>query len=200
MRKLQYMTMLISLMLCILLMANVLMANTVKQQVENSVMIISTCAEDDPRIKETLKKLAGLDEKAVAEELILHLKSKESAVRRAAIYILWQGKFKDIKLASKELIKLCKHKEEYTRGMAALALGEKKVKLSYDELAKMTLKDKSSYARRCGAYALGLLGDAKARPVLEKALKDTDTNVKNNAQAALDMISKSEKSKSEKNN
>ena len=52
----------------------------------------------------------------------------------------------------------------------------------------MTLHDKSGYARRCGAYALGMLGDAKAIPVLQQALKDPDKLVQNNAGAAIIML------------
>ena len=58
----------------------------------------------------------------------------------------------------------------------------------------MTTEDKSGYARRCGAYGLGLLGQDKAIPALKKALKDSDKHVRNNAEAALTMLEKSESS------
>ena len=52
----------------------------------------------------------------------------------------------------------------------------------------MTTSDTSAYARRCAAYALGLLGKPEARGVLEKALKDKEAFVRNNAEAALTML------------
>ena len=69
-------------------------------------------------------------------------------------------------------------------------LGGAKADSAFDELAEMTANDKSPFARRCGAYALGLLGDQRARPVLEKALKDPNNLVSNNAEAALTMLAK----------
>jgi tetratricopeptide (TPR) repeat protein len=74
--------------------------------------------------------------------------------------------------------------------MAALALGGNKVSAAYDAIAKMTLHDEDAYARRCAAYALGLLGDSKALPVLEQALQDKEDSVKRNAQAAITMLTK----------
>ena len=72
--------------------------------------------------------------------------------------------------------------------MAALALGEGQAASSFDILNDMTLNDKDGYARRCGAYALGLMGNEKALPTLEKALKDSDPLVKANAEAAITML------------
>jgi beta-lactamase regulating signal transducer with metallopeptidase domain len=164
-----------------------------KKIVEDAVLVISTCAENDPKVQKALESLKGLDEQAAVKEVAKFLDSDKNTVRRSAMYILWKGNFKSIEPAAASLEKLCSHKEEYTRGMAALALGAGKVDLSFDTLCKMTLEDSSAYARRCAAYALGLIGKADAKPVLEKALKDSDFNVRNNAEAALTMISQAEK-------
>jgi len=72
--------------------------------------------------------------------------------------------------------------------MAAIALGGRKIDSSFELLREMTLNDSSGYARRCAAYALGLLGRAEAVPILEKALKDPEAFVRNNAEAALTML------------
>jgi HEAT repeat protein len=164
--------------------------------VEKAVMTISTCAETDPRVEQSLKSLQGLDENAVVKELVKFLDSDENTVRRSAIYILWKGDFKSIEPVVPGLQKLCSHEEEYTRGMAALALGAAKVDSSFDVLCNMTLNDSSAYARRCAAYALGLMGNPEAKDVLEKALKDSDINVRSNAEAALTMLLQVEKPKS----
>jgi len=165
----------------------------VRDGARKAVKTIATCAETDPRVKESLDALKGLDEKVVIDEMASFLDSKRTTIRRAAIYVLWKGEFTDIAGAAEGLMTLCSHEEEYTRGMAALCLGQNKVAASFDTLVDMTRDDKSGYARRCGAYALGLLGDPKARPVLKEALKDSDSNVRNHAESALVMLSGAEK-------
>ncbi len=156
--------------------------------VEQAVMTISTCAEGDPRVTKALESLKGLDESAVVNELVKFLDSETGTVRRSAIYVLWKGDLKDVSAAVPALEKLCSHKEETTRGMAAITLGASKAESSFDALCDMTLKDTSGYARRCAAYALGLMGRVDARPTLEKATKDSDHLVQNNAKAALAML------------
>ncbi|KKM85810.1 hypothetical protein LCGC14_1285350, partial [marine sediment metagenome] len=158
--------------------------------VKEAVLTISTCGETDPRVKPTLASLSGLAEPAVVEAVAKFLGSDKNTVRRSAIYILWKADFASIAPAVGGLTKLCKHTEDFTRGMAALTLGGRKIDGSFRTLSDMTLKDKSPYARRCGAYALGLLGRADARGVLKKALTDKDQFVRNNAEAALTMLDK----------
>ena len=158
--------------------------------VEKSVLAISTCAEGDPRIHAAMANIESFDESAVLSELKKYLTSEKGTIRRSAIYVIWQGEFSNIADAITELEKLCSHDEDLTRGMAGLALGQNKVLSSFDILKKMTLDDPSGYARRCGAYALGLLGDTRAKPILEKALNDPDRLVQNNAEAALTMLTK----------
>ncbi|MDP6634449.1 MAG: HEAT repeat domain-containing protein [Phycisphaerae bacterium] len=156
--------------------------------VTQAVMTISTCAETDPRVKPALESLVGLNEPAVVKELAGHFDSEKNTVRRSAVYILWKGDFSKITAAEAGLTKLCKHKEGMTRGMAALTLGGRKVNSSFRTLCDMTLKDQSPYARRCAAYALGLMQNPAARSVLEKALKDKNEFVSSNAEAALTML------------
>jgi len=156
--------------------------------VTQAVMTISICAETDPQVKPALESLSGLNEPAVVKELTKHFDSGKNTVRRSSIYILWKGDFAKITPAEAGLTKLCKHKEGMTRGMAALTLGSRKINSSLQTLCDMALKDESPYARRCAAYALGLMGNPDARPVLEKALKDKNEFVSNNAEAALTML------------
>jgi len=151
---------------------------------------ISTMAESDSRIPGLLQSLRELKEPAVVKELTKYFDSDKNTVRRAAIYIVWKGEFSDASPAVPGLVKLCSHEEDLTRGMAAIALGGMKADSAFDKLADMTSGDKSSYARRAAAYALGLLGKQEARPILEKALKDPDQFVRNNAEAALTMLAK----------
>lgn len=158
--------------------------------VEKAVITISTCGETDPRLKKSMDSLKGIQEIPLVTALSSYLDSETQIIRRSAIYIFWRGGFSDISAVQTKLLELCGHKENYTRGMAALTLGEHKAGGAYETLVDMTLNDKDGYARRCGAYALGLLGDDKALPTLEQALQDTDDNVKSNAQAAITMLTK----------
>ena len=162
----------------------------VKAIVEKAVLTISTCAETDPKVRESLDSLKGIQEEPLVTELSNYLDSETATIRRSAIYILWRGGLSDISAAGDKLLELCRHEENFTRGMAALALGEHKLSDAYDTLVEMTLNDEDGYARRCGAYALGLLGDPEALPVLEQALEDSDDLVKSNAQAAITMLTK----------
>jgi hypothetical protein len=154
-----------------------------------AVKIVSTCAEGDPRIKDALALLkADLAEADVVQALAAHLDSSVATERRASIYLLQNGGWKDLAPAVPKLTALLSHEEVFTRGMAAMALGQGKVTASFDAIAAMTTKDADGYARRCAAYALGLMGDARAKPVLEEALKDSDKRVTANARAALAML------------
>jgi hypothetical protein len=157
------------------------------------VYTISQCAEGDPRVDEALAKLHAAPQEGLVASLVPHLESSKATVRRSAVYVLQNGGFADITPAVVPLQKLLAHKEDLTRGMAALALGQNHVSESFEALTKMTKEDSSGYARRCAAYALGLLGDARGETVLNAALNDPETLVRNNAKAALQML-KSKKS------
>ena len=156
--------------------------------VKNVILTISTCTESDPKVARSLKKLETLDEKAAVSEIVKYLDSDKPTVRRSAIFVLWRGEFDSIAPAQQKLLELCSHDENATRGMAAIALGAARVPASFETLTDMTLNDADGYARRCSAYALGLYGDEKALEVLNKALEDKDPMVKQNAQAAITML------------
>jgi len=156
--------------------------------VKNVILTISTCAESDPKVARSLKKLEALDETAAVSEIAEYLDSDKPTVRRSAIFVLWRGEFDSIAPAQQKLLELCSHDESFTRGMAAIALGAARAPASFETMADMTLNDADGYARRCSAYALGLYGDKKALEVLNKALQDKDPMVKQNAQAAITML------------
>jgi hypothetical protein len=158
--------------------------------VKNAVETISTCGETDPRIKDATNLLAGLDCGLVVTEVCKYLDSDTDTIRRAAIYTLWKGGLPDITAAEAKLITLCSHKENLTRGMAALTLSSIKTPASLDAIKKMA-EDSDGYARRCAVYALCLYGDSATIPIVEKALKDNDPMVKANAQAAMTVLIKS---------
>lgn len=158
--------------------------------VNKAVLTIATCTDGDLRVGDSLKTLKGIDETKVVAELAKYLDDSQPTVRRSALYALWRSGFGSIEQAEPKLLQLCSNEESYTRGMAALALGQYKAASSFETLKDMTLNDKDGYARRCAAYALGLYGDKAALPTLEKALNDSDALVKGNSQAAITMINK----------
>jgi len=167
-----------------------------KPIIHKAVMTISTLAENDPKLKPMIEEIGNIANDTATGLLAEYLESPRPTVRRSAIYICWQGKFDNLGVAAKKLIKLCSHEKEMTRGMAALALGGNKEQSAFEILSDMTINDTSSYARRCGAYALGLLGNTDALPILKKALNDEDFNVKNNADAAITMLTELNENKS----
>jgi len=156
--------------------------------VQKAVLVISTCTEWDPRVTQQLDRLKPLNSAAVVRALKPFLASKKDTIRRSAVYILWRGELKGTSAAAADLIALCSHEEDMTRGMAALALGVTGADSALKKLCEMTLKERSGYARRCAAYALGQLGNPKAKSTLEKAMKDRDRQVRNNAEAALRLL------------
>jgi predicted Ser/Thr protein kinase len=155
------------------------------QVVSQALDTISQCAEGDPRVATALKTLRGLDPAQVVSALVPLLDSPVPTLRRSAIYVLYVGGLKPIDPAVAPLQKLLGHSEEFTRGMAAVALGTNRVASSFDALVSMAKNDSSAYARRCAVAALGLLGDERAIPVLKAAQSDADPSVRKNATDAL---------------
>ncbi|XHR31300.1 MAG: protein kinase [Chthoniobacteraceae bacterium] len=158
------------------------------QIVQRAVETISQCSEGDPRVTEAMRTLKPLDSAQVVSALVPFLDSSIATVRRSAIYILYVGGLKSIEPAIAPLEKLLTNPEDLTRGMAALALGTNKVADSFDALVLMAKNDTSGYARRCAVYALGLLGNEQAIPVLKAAQNDSDPTVRQNAQNALNLL------------
>lgn len=156
--------------------------------IAQAIRTISQCTENDPRVAEAMTKLRSIPQAQIIPGLLPYLDSSTNTIRRSAVYVLWKGGFADLAATAGPLKKLLAHSEDLTRGMAALALGQNRASESFDALAKMTREDRSGYARRCGAYALGLLGDRRAEPVLKAALSDPEAMVAANAKAALELL------------
>jgi hypothetical protein len=154
--------------------------------VRKAVMTLSICGEViDPRAKKALATLKELKEAETVKAIAKYLSAEQGTVRRSANYILWKGPFASIAPAEAELIKACSYPDAETRAMAAMALGGRKVAAAFKPLCDMTLNDKSPLARRHAACALSLLGNRKAIPILQKATKDKDNLVVQNAKLAL---------------
>lgn len=163
----------------------------VKSSVKEVVDIISTCTEQDTeKIKSAFALLKDFPQEQVLEELIVYLDSDTPKIRRAAIVTIYKNEWDNYEKAVEPLIDLLSHKEDLTRGMAAIALGELKVHRAFNQIAELLESDGSSYARRCAAHALGAIGNKKAIPYLKRALNDPNELVRNNAKHALELLEK----------
>ncbi len=120
--------------------------------------------------------------------LVPWLNNNTATKRRSAVYALQMLPWDDATPALPSLRKLLTHKEDMTRGMAALTLASLGDKSSYDAFARMLKDDDSGYARRCAAWALGELADQQAVAALEAARKDRDSLVASNADNALQRL------------
>jgi len=109
------------------------------------------------------------------------LGSEEATKRRSAIDIIAQLNWEDAGPSFVPLRKLLQHEEDFTRGMAALALGAKCDTGAYDTIVRLLIEDPSGYTRRCAAFALGDMKKPEALVPLKAALeKSTDTMVSGN--------------------
>ena len=97
---------------------------------------ISVMAETNPQLPKVLESVKGLNQERVVAEAAKFLDSKEGNMRRAAIYILWRGEFSSVEPAAPQLLRLCEHEEDLTRGMAAITLGANHIAKSLPVLIK----------------------------------------------------------------
>lgn len=158
--------------------------------VQDAIRTISACAEGDPRIDAAFKKTAAFDKPEVVREIVPFLDSKQDTIRRSAIYMLMQGEYPSIGPAEPKLLELTTHPEQFTRGMALIALGKNHIQSAIKPLSDATLHDQSPYVRRSAAYALGELGNPDALPILQQAQADPDANVAKNATVAAGLLRK----------
>jgi cyclophilin family peptidyl-prolyl cis-trans isomerase/HEAT repeat protein len=87
-----------------------------------------------------------------------------------------------------DLIRLLGDGEARVRRRAALAVGRVGLREAVDPLRPLLAADPEPDVRSMAAFALGLIGDAAARPALVTALADPDPIVQGRAAEALGMI------------
>ncbi|MBN2055938.1 HEAT repeat domain-containing protein [bacterium] len=119
----------------------------------------------------------------VAEPLIQNLKSELAGVPEYTAFILgWVADNRAINPLRAML------QESDSKKRAALqALGNMEAKDALDDMVKL-LKDPSERVRQDAAYSLGILGDDRAIPHLEKAKEDQNDLVKWFADEAIQRI------------
>ena len=87
-----------------------------------------------------------------------------------------------------DLIRLLADTEARVRRRAALAAGRVGLREAVDPLTPLLTADPEPDVRAMAAFALGLIGDAAARPALVQALADADAVVQGRAAEALGTI------------
>ena len=87
-----------------------------------------------------------------------------------------------------DLIRLLGDNEARVRRRAPLAIGRVGLAEGVDPLARLLASDNDPEVRQIAAFALGLIGDAAARPALQAALKDASPLVQGRAADALGLI------------
>ncbi|HPO15459.1 MAG TPA: HEAT repeat domain-containing protein, partial [Candidatus Hydrogenedentes bacterium] len=107
----------------------------------------------------------------------------------SAVYIINTLNWDDPSPAFAPLRALLTHKEDTTRGMAALALGAIRDAGAYDTLVRLLADDPSAYTRRCVAFALGDMMNTDALVPLKAAKeKSVDPLVSGNIDNAVDRL------------
>lgn len=162
----------------------------VQRAIDQAIDTLSNTSEfERDRVKSVFNSVRGQPQKQALEALCGWLQSPVATKRRSAVYIIGALPWDDASPGFPPLLKLLKHEEALTRGMAALTLATvSKTGDCYDAVLEMAQKDKDAYARRCAAWALGELGDPKALEALKAIASDSDAMVAANAVNATDRL------------
>ncbi|MBI5091111.1 MAG: HEAT repeat domain-containing protein [Candidatus Hydrogenedentes bacterium] len=161
----------------------------VQKNIQHAIEMLSTTSEfERDKVKAVFDIVRAQPNRPALDALCEWLKSDVATKRRSAVHIIGALPWEDASPAFQPLQDLLTHKENSTRGMAALTLATIGGSASYDAIVGMAQKDTDAYARRCAAWALGELGDPKALEPLQTVSKDPDTNVARNAENAIDRL------------
>jgi cyclophilin family peptidyl-prolyl cis-trans isomerase/HEAT repeat protein len=87
-----------------------------------------------------------------------------------------------------DLVALLQDSEARIRRRAALAAGRVRLPDAIGGLTQLLQSDKDAEVRQMAAFAMGLIGDASAAPVLTAALIDADPTIQGRAAEALGLI------------
>lgn len=119
----------------------------------------------------------------VAPILIENLLSDQDGVAEYTAFILgWIGDKRCIQ-PLREMLKTTPSKKEH----AMRALGFMQAKEAFDDLVSL-LSDSNNRVRQTAAYSLGLMGDDRAVPLLQKAKDDPDELVRFFANESIERI------------
>lgn len=162
----------------------------VKGEVYKAIKLLSVTNESQTeQVAQSFDYIKPLPNAEAMKYLCEWLSAKKATERRSAVHIITSLNWDDPSPAFEPLRKLLTHKEDTTRGMAALALGAIRDAGAYDALVRLLSEDPSGYTRRCVAFALGDMMNTDALVPL-KAAKDKpdDPLVSGNIDNAVDRL------------
>jgi len=161
----------------------------VGKDVEAAIFLLSTSnSRQRAKVMGAFALIRQHPQSEALQELLPWLADERPTKRRSAVYALQMLAWEDPAPALPPLRGLLTHSESATRGMSALALGALGDSESFDALVKMLESDKTGYARRCAAWALGELASQEGLAPLEAALGDADDSVVANAENAIERL------------
>ena len=140
---------------------------------------------DSERIRAAFDRMRKHSDAETLPLLIAELDAGQATRRRAAIYTLQMMAWDDASQALAPLRKLLTHSEGLTRGAASNALASLGDKPSYDAMIAMLRSDYDPYARRCAAWSIGELGEARGIEDLKALPEDADPRVQLSIESAL---------------
>ncbi|MFH1680347.1 MAG: HEAT repeat domain-containing protein [Candidatus Eisenbacteria bacterium] len=166
-----------------LFLAVSVMAETPEEEANRylQTMITAIAEKNDPMRNRMFIKLRVLGDDSVAP-LLAALEHESPDARRYVAFTL--GFFEDPRVAGPLLALFASDPEVPVRTAAAEALGRQRSKDAVDPLIA-ALSDAIASIRQSAAYSLGLIGDPRARPALERAKGDADDLVRFFAEEAL---------------
>ena len=148
--------------------------------------LINYLKSDNPRRDFAARALGGIKDEKAVDFLIKALEDKDKWVRSEAIEAL--GKIGN-KKAVDVLIKALDEEDKWIRERAVRALGEIGDKRAVMPIASVLLEHKFNDKLRVdAAYALGLIGDARALEALKKSSKGHAYSVIETAERAIKKI------------
>ena len=145
--------------------------------------LVEALADTDVNVRfEAASALGRVPDPRALDPLIKATSDVDDDVRRAACEAL--GSFKDEK-ARDALVDKLNDRKGIVRGHAAIGLGLMKAVGGVDALVKRAGRERDVEALAAMAWALGEIGDAKAKTVLETLAKHADAGVQKQASEAL---------------
>ncbi len=144
--------------------------------------LVTAASDSSPIVREhVMKALRRMNDPDGLPAVSLGLADGEVNVRRAALETATKlGGFRDVPAVAKLLSDV----DGVVRGRAADALGVFKAKGSVAGLMAIAVKDSDEDVRVDAVNALGEIGDPTARPVIEQALNDSASRVRDAARVA----------------
>lgn len=150
--------------------------------------LIEALADSDVNVRfEAASALGRVPDVRALGPLVTATNDTDEDVRRAACEAL--GSFKDDRARAALLDRLQNDRKAIVRGHAAIGLGAMKATAAVDALVRRAARERDPEALAAMAWALGEIGDTKAKPTLETLTQHASESVRKQATDALGKLS-----------